>query len=357
MKLAVHLLLLVTVATPALAEVTNPKLERMAADRLVVTWTDADPVDVYVADRPDTAISDAKLVSGENKSGKVEVTAAAPRPYVLLKDAGDGAVTRVAERALPLVQGSNFRDVGGYPAADGKHVKWGRIFRSGATPMLTEQDLTQVRGLGLRDMIDLRSSEERAAAPSSIEGVRYSAVGYSMRRVIAAKPADGVAKDDLLTDHRMRAAYRGFPTLLAPQMRILFATLLADQGPVAYNCSAGQDRTGFATALILTALGVPRDVIVSDYHLSTLYRQPLYEMPRLDPAIAANSPGLADFVKAQQDARARKPTILKGADQQPYLAAAFAEIEDKWGSVDAYLDKELGVDAADIARLRAEYLE
>lgn len=357
MKLTVLALLLVTAATPALAEVASPKVERTAADRLIVTWTDDEPVDVYVADRPDAAIGDAKLVSGKNKAGKAEVTASALRPYILLRDGGDGAVTHTAERALPLVHGSNFRDVGGYPAAGGKHVKWGRIFRSGASAMLTEQDLAQVNGLGLVDLVDLRSSEERAVAPTSIQGVRYSAVGYSMTRINAARPVARDEKADLLTSDRMRGAYEGFPALLAPQMKILFAKLLADEGPLAYNCSAGQDRTGFATALILTALGVPREVIFADYHLSTTYRQPAYEMPKLNPAMAEGNPGLAYFVNIQKDPRAARPMPLFDGEQKPYLAAAFAEIEAKWGSVEAYLDKELGVDAADIARLRTEYLE
>lgn len=54
--------------------------------------------------------------------------------------------------------------------------------------------------------------------------------------------------------------------------------------PVAYNCSAGQDRTGFASAVILSALGVPREIIVRDYHLSSEYRRPEFEMTKFDPA-------------------------------------------------------------------------
>src|SRR3546814_7695541 len=74
---------------------------------------------------------------------------------------------------------------------------------------------------------------------------------------------------------RMSAVYRDFPQQLVPQLRVLFDTLLAKEGPVVYNCSAGQDRTGFATAMIMSALGVPREVIYKDYLLSTGYRKPL----------------------------------------------------------------------------------
>src|SRR3546814_13258465 len=72
---------------------------------------------------------------------------------------------------------------------------------------------------------------------------------------------------------RMSAVYRDFPQQLVPQLRVLFDTLLAKEGPVVYNCSAGQDRTGFATAMIMSALGVPREVSYKDYLLSTGYRK------------------------------------------------------------------------------------
>src|SRR5690606_17096622 len=101
---------------------------------------------------------------------------AAARP-----DVSPGAL---AERVVPLEQGSNFRDIGGYATLDGKRVRQGLIYRSGATPMLTDSDLERVRALGLRNMIDLRSSEERALAPTRIEGVPYTAVGYSIGKIV-----------------------------------------------------------------------------------------------------------------------------------------------------------------------------
>jgi protein-tyrosine phosphatase len=333
------------------AAVTAEKAERAAPDRVVVTWTDSDPVDVFVADGPEVGISAARLVSDDNRSGRFEFAAdPAKRPYILLRDGGDGRVTRTAERALPLQQGSNFRDLGGYPGAGGKHVRWGRIFRSGATPLLTDADVMMIKALGLAEMVDLRSSEERVLAPSRVQGVPYTAVGYSMSGVMGERPA-------AIGEDRMGDIYRRFPTLLAPQLRILFADLLAGEGPVAYNCSAGQDRTGFATAMVLSALGVPRETIIADYHLSTTYRHPEFEMPKLDAATQAANPVAAMFGRYQQDPRYSKPRPLMDGEKRAYLEFALAEVEGRWGSVEAYLDKELGVDAADIARLRAMYLE
>lgn len=331
--------------------VTAERAERAAPDHVVVTWTDSDPVDVFLAESAEAGIAAARLVSDDNRSGRFEFAAdPTKRPYVLLRDGGDGSVVRTAERVLPLQQGSNFRDLGGYTAAGGKRVRWGRIFRSGATPLLTDADLMMIKALGLTEMVDLRSSEERVLAPSRIQGVPYTAVGYSMSGVMGDRP--GAIGED-----RMGDIYRRFPTLLAPQLRILFADLLAGEGPVAYNCSAGQDRTGFATALVLSALGVPRETIIADYHLSTTYRHPEFEMPKIDAATQAANPTAAMFGRYQQDSKYRTPRPLMDGEKRAYLQFALAEVENRWGSVEAYLDKELGVDAADIARLRAMYLE
>jgi len=349
--IALTLPLALLLAASDAAALTAEKAERASAERVVVSWSDADPVDVFVADRPDAGIAEAKRVSDHNTSGRFEAAAApGARPYFLLRDTGDGRVTRVAERVLPLDHGSNFRDLGGYPAAGGKHVRWGKIYRSGAQAMLTDADVEAVRAAGISELVDLRSSEERSLAPTRIEGVRYTAVGYSMTKLMG----DGAPPTG---DERMHEVYRRFPTLLAPQLKILFAELLRGDGPVAYNCSAGQDRTGFATALVLSALGVPRDVIVADYHLSTTYRRPEFEMPRFDAAVQAANPTAAYFARFQQDPNYRTPRPLLDSQQRPFLDFALAEVEHRWGSVETYLDHELGVDAADIAKLRAMYLE
>ena len=151
--------------------------------------------------------------------------------------------------------------------------------------------------------------------------------------------------------------YRNFPALLAPQVRIIFAHLLHDRTPIAYNCSAGQDRTGFVTALILTTLGVPYDTIVADYHLSTKFRRPEFEMPPFDPALATTNPGLKMFAAYRARPDWNVPQPLMDKDGQPFLRGAFEAIKDKWGSVEAYLQSEAGVGPDQIAQLRRDYLQ
>jgi protein-tyrosine phosphatase len=152
-------------------------------------------------------------------------------------------------------------------------------------------------------------------------------------------------------------AYQHFPSLLAPQMRGLFQSMLTNNDPLVYNCSAGQDRTGFATAIILTALGVPRDIILTDYHLSTVSRNPEYEVPKIDLTVEATNLAAGIFAKLQRDGHVRTPQPLYDADQNALLEHSFDEIQKRWGSVESYLDQEIGVEAASIQKLRRAYLE
>jgi protein-tyrosine phosphatase len=249
------------------------------------------------------------------------------------------------ERLVALEQGSNFRDIGGYATKDGRHVRWGVIYRSGATPLLTANDIARIKALGLSNLVDLRSDEERSLAPTKLDGIPYTAVGYSMQQMMSGG------------GFNIEGLYRKFPTFLAPQLKIIFRDLETPQSRIAYNCSAGQDRTGFVTAIILAALGVPRETIYSDYLLSTQYRHPEYELPTIDPQAAASNPIAAYFAKYQKDPHYLTPAPLYGADKKPYLAASFDEIDKRWGSVDNYLRDEVGLTAEDLAKLRRNDLE
>ncbi len=346
------LVALVAASSPAQAGIiSDAMVMRSAPAALSVSWKDAGPVDVYVSSKPDGAISDAKLVSPGDADGRFDyVEASNTRSYFILRDHANGTSVRVAERLLPLERGSNFRDIGGYAAAGGKHVRWGMIYRSGATPVLSDADLQRIKALGLANMLDLRSDEERVLAPSKIYGVPYSAVAYSMASI-------NVNLSGVSGPQTMGSVYRNFPTLLAPQLRILFAKLVNSEQPIVYNCSAGQDRTGFATAMILTALGVPRETIFKDYNLSTGYRHPENEMPKIDVVAQANNPIALFFARNMQDPKNLTPKPLYGADGTPFLKFAFDEVEAKWGSVDAYLEKEVGLTPAKRARLRSLYLQ
>jgi protein-tyrosine phosphatase len=252
------------------------------------------------------------------------------------------------ERLLPLASASNYRDLGGYSTADGRHVRWGKIYRTGATPLLSAEDLSYVRALGIESMVDLRTVEERELAPNRSPGAstRYFTQDYTYSTLLDAGRGD----DGHVTN---AALYRSWLTLLAPQFRIAFRELRTSKGAVALNCTAGQDRTGVATALILSALGVPRATILEDYHLSTIFRRPENEMPEFDPARFPNNLAAVPSAKT----RLAKPQPLYGPTGRAHLEEAFDEIDRRWGSVETYLSQELGVGPAEIEQLRARYLD
>jgi protein-tyrosine phosphatase len=334
------------------ARPTSESVERLSPTKVAVAWKSNAPVDVYMLPKANTTGEGGRLVVDDSKKGRAEIdVAATERPYFLLKDTSTGEVVLTAERVVPLEQGSNFRDLGGYTTKDGKSVKWGMVYRSGGTPLLSLQDLKQVAALNLTDMVDLRSSEERVIAPTRINGVKYEAVGYSMLDMMGAGSGQSV---DL---SRMDLFYRRMPDQLAPQFKVLFESLLEPDSVVAYNCSAGQDRTGIASALFLTALGVPRDVVVADYHLSTQYRLPQNEMPKIDPALAESNPVAKMFAGFAKDPRTATPQPLYDGNQKSLVLWALEEIDTKYGSVEGYLNAQLGVGPKEIAALRAKYLQ
>jgi protein-tyrosine phosphatase len=347
---------LIWLSASATRALEAPVAERAGTGEIVIRWQDVDPVDVYVSPKPDTTPATAKLLARGDREGVYHAQWTKPeRPYFTLRDERDGAVVHVAERVVTLQRGSNFRDLGGYPAAGGKHVRWGMIYRTAAMPMLTDTDYRYISGLGIRSIIDLRSVEERQIAPDGMPahtGALYLAHDYPADQVFSRV---GPSAPGGVTD--ITKLYRTWPTSLALQYRDIFNQLLKGKGAVSYHCSAGQDRTGVATALVLSALGVPRDVIMTDYHLSTLDRRPENEIPPLAPGAYPGNV-VADFYRrAQASGTPPKARPLYTAAGKPYLQETFEEIDTRWGSVDVYLDQVLGIDKAKIARLRALYLE
>ena len=134
----------------------------------------------------------------------------------------------------------------------------------------------------------------------------------------------------------MRDSYRNYVRHNTPRFRALFAHLLENGAPLVIHCTAGKDRTGFACALILHALGVPEDLIAEDYLLTNRFY-------RRDPAA---SPDLPDDVSQ-----------TLGSVQESFLAAAFDAISAGYGNLENYLGNALGLGARQRARLEARYLQ
>ena len=271
-----------------------------------------------------------------------------------LADAAPASLTAAYDRLLPLAGGSNFRDMGGYFTADGRQVRRGVLFRSGVMTGLTAEDQAYLEEFGFERVVDLRSTEERALYPNrwaEAQGIELLAHDYSMAEIVERMvDEDGQPRG-------MGELYRGFPYQLEPQLKLFFDAVLAGQVPLVVNCSAGQDRTGFTSALLLLALGVPREVVLQDYLFSTRYRRPLVERGDVDLAAAAEDNFFARLMlRYSEGGEVREAQPLLTEDGVPYLRFALDQLEQDFGSLERYLEQRLGVDAADREALRERYL-
>lgn len=341
-------------ALVVLALAASPAL---AAEGATVTRVDAGTVELDVGALKPRSIwisADTQIDAGDQrastpgKDGKVKLAIpASERRYIIMRE-GDGKDTVVAERVLPLEQGSNFRDVGGYVTKDGHTVRWGKAFRSGAMPLLSEADYALVEELALGSVVDLRSLDEREVAPDLIDdrtGALFISNDYSLKPLMA-KMSGGDSEN----------MYSGMEKLLAPQFRSLFKRLIADEGAVVYHCSAGQDRTGIATALLYDTLGVDREMILKDYHLSTMLRRPEWEMPKVDPKDYPDNPIVQYYFAKAKEGRMKAEPLYTPAGAS-HLAQFFTYIDREYGGSEGYLRKELGLTDQDLGKLRAVMLD
>ena len=241
-------------------------------------------------------------------------------------------------RHLNLAGASNFRDLGGYPARDGRVVRWRQIFRSNHLAHLTDDDAAVLRTLGVKSAFDFRGTGERAEALCGIADITVHSLPVEPT-VVAALRAIAASGTPLSSDHAvevMRDSYRSYVQQNTPRFRALFAHLLEDRAPLVIHCTAGKDRTGFACALILHTLGVPDELISEDYLLTNQFY-------RRDPNSASDLP---DHVKQ-----------VLGTVQPAFLGAAFEAIDADYGSLETYLRDGIGLGTAERAALAARYLQ
>jgi protein-tyrosine phosphatase len=254
-------------------------------------------------------------------------------------------------RVLALEGGKNFRDLGGYRTADGMAVKWRVLFRSGDPSDLTPADEKVLAGFGIRTVCDLRDNAERAEEPNrwaQHAGLDYWTRDYAMDLA----PLADALRDPQPTPAKSRAGmlelYRLLPEEQADSYAAMFGRLVDGKLPLAFNCSAGKDRTGLAAALILHTLGVPRETILADYALSddvVDYRAELQEDAQTSESAA-------------HMAAMPWPVIAPLMASDPaYLSEAFSAIEQRFGSLDAYIERRLGVTQDMRASLRRQLLE
>jgi protein-tyrosine phosphatase len=263
-----------------------------------------------------------------------------------------GMPEHVRKRHLALEGAPNFRDLGGYATADGHHVKWGELYRSDNLAHLTDADLARVSKLGIQLVCDFRAKSEKdaepdrlpASDPPEVAALEIGAESFmvkDLRERIQSGDLDGLDLRGMMIEGN-----RQFATTFAPQYAAMFERITKPENlPALVHCTAGKDRAGFASALILSVLGVPRDTVMEDFLLTNHYTAAATEK-RLRM--------IKLFSLFRADTDALRP--LFGVEPA-YLEAAFAEIEKRYGDFDTYRRTALGLDDAEVTAFRALALE
>lgn len=253
-------------------------------------------------------------------------------------------------RLLKIPGVRNFRDLGGYQTLDGRSVKWGQLYRSGDLSRLTSRGLHTLSNFGLYAILDFRSEYEAERRPSQVPvGVQElrlpvmdqanREISQQIRERLKNKEYEGFDPS-----HMILMAYQQFATEFTSAFKTFIHTVLTARGnPVLWHCSAGKDRTGYATAILLRLLGVDLSIIYQDYLLSNQYVKRINRLTI--PAIIARG------------YKAYKMISPLMSVQQKWLIASFETIKNEWGSFDSYVSDGLALSPSDVQQMRDVLLE
>ncbi|ATN06229.1 protein-tyrosine-phosphatase [Chryseobacterium indologenes] len=252
------------------------------------------------------------------------------------------------EKIIKVEKVYNFRTVGNIKNKEGRTLKPGFFYRSGHLYKLRKGSFDQLEDLKIKEVIDLRNSKEIAQKPDhlpkEITYKNYSAFEDEGDQLDQAKKL--VLKGKVKgtdADKRMISFYQEYVTGNPEVVKKIITETLDSETPVLYHCTAGKDRTGIITALILTILKFDKETIYNEYLLSNNYREDLV-LKRLRLANTLH------FLYPKMDIQVLEK--LSWVEKR-YLDATFGEISKKYGSADAYIQQALGISESK----RKEYIE
>lgn len=257
-------------------------------------------------------------------------------------------------RILNLSGGFNFRDLGGYESESHAKIKWHKLVRSGYLTNLTETDLERLRRYGIRIIVDLRSKSEIAHFPDQLhEDFQYISMPIfkedqtesasslqRIRQMYAKSEQSGFQKmmrsyRKMAIDEHAKKDYRKFFDLLLDSG--------ADNG-VLFHCSAGKDRTGMCTILLLAALGVKMETIREDYLLTNFASKKRVQW-RIEEAKKMKLG--VNFTTSVKD-------LVTVRDE--YFDQLIGILEYQYGGLIQYLTSEIGLKPAEFQSLKEIYL-
>lgn len=252
-------------------------------------------------------------------------------------------------RLVPLEGGINFRDLGGYRSDDGREVRWRTLFRCGHLSNLTERDIATLTAWRVTHIHDFRRQDEQQRNPSRPMNARlYNDYAISVGSLSRFWEYLGSGQLNAESAHQLVVdSYRNCVDDVAPHYARLFQALLANEGRATiFHCAAGKDRTGMAAALILSALGVPRDVVIDDYLLTLEH----FDSTRLLETVEQH------LRKARVEYWERSWLMPYCGVHRDNIEAFLAGIEARYDSVTCYLQRALGLSRTDIEAVQRLYL-
>lgn len=310
---------------------------------LGVSWelSGAGPVELSVGPTPES-VGRGGPVARVDGATRTSLAGLGPgRHYVSVAPVGGGGALLAAERVMPLEGASNFRDLGGYRVRGGGRTRWGMVFRADAPDRLTAADLAAIGQLGLRVAYDLRTDDERSTAPSALPAAVRSellAIGGDAARTSPLGELFRSGRAGAVPDDFLQRVYLDMAEQDAPALgRVLTGLAAPDGVPAVIHCTAGKDRTGWATALVLLLLGADVRTVEAEYlSVGAAVR-------------AAFAPLVAEFTAAGGD-----PEIADAVFgvRPGYLHAALQAVADGWGDAECYARAALGLKDETLGRLR-----
>ncbi|TFJ72116.1 tyrosine-protein phosphatase [Carnobacterium maltaromaticum] len=272
-----------------------------------------------------------------------------------------------AERRVNITSLYNCRDLGGYKTSDNQMVKWGKVFRSDALHELSQKDELYLEEMRIKTLIDFRSPVEIAKYPNQFVS-KFSSLNFNPHADVAQQAStQSISKkdeekirqlEDLVSTTEGKEQLKKNRTIMVKQMMDLaleknavlayqafFKTLLTkDTVPMIFHCQGGKDRTGWAAALFLAVLGVPKSTIYKDYLVTEELNAPRNKK-RMDiyQSYTDNADVLA-FLASMQETRVS------------YLDGAFHAVEENYGEMSTYLKQVLQLSDDQIQFLKSKFL-
>ncbi|ALR18128.1 tyrosine-protein phosphatase [Vibrio natriegens] len=274
-------------------------------------------------------------------SNELDVDIDAMREHYLVGEGLPSSVVYTDEHHIELIGEDNFRDLGGYVGADNKRVLEGKLFRSGELSGLTEGDKQILTDLGIEQLVDLRTKGEMLDKPDNIPDTIDV---YHLPLVPEAENDNSSAVQVNLVDQwvnnlrdpnfdneaEMISAYNYIDEQRIANWTEIF-DLLESNKTTLWHCTGGQDRVGMTTALVLSSLGVSRDVIIKDYLATNEY-------------LAEYGEQMARYMATMYNDETLYQTILDNMGaRETYINAFFDVVESEYGDMDTFL-QVLGVD-------------